>query len=191
MKSNVCVFNKNVSELQSVLLETSKMAEYNELGAKESLRLRLLAEEMVCLLTELVEKFSGEFYIENEGNKYELHSVIKVPAMTSEIRNELIEISSKKKNSASKGILGKIRNAFDVVLLSVYENDAAYPMPLDSDYGYHYYQEWSLRNYVEEYEEKKEIDDELQKSIIGSLADNVVVSIKGGNVHIVISKEFK
>jgi hypothetical protein len=191
MKSNVCVFNKNVSELQNVLLETSKIAEYNELGAKESLRLRLLAEEMVCLLTELVEKFSGEFFIENEGSKYELHSVIKVPAMTSEIRSELIEISSKKKNSASKGILGKIRNAFDVVLLSVYENDAAYPIPVDNDYSYHYYQEWSLRNYVEEYEEKKEIDDELQKSIIGSLADNVVVSIKGGNVHIVISKEFK
>ena len=38
---------------------------------------------------------------------------------------------------------------------------------------------------------KKEIDDELQKSIIGSLADNVIVSIKVGNDHIVISKEFK
>ena len=38
---------------------------------------------------------------------------------------------------------------------------------------------------------KKEVNDELQKSIIGSLADDVVVSIKGGKVNIVISKEFK
>ena len=191
MKSNVCVFKKNSSELQNVLLETAKMAEYNNLGSKESLRLRLLAEEMVGLLTELVEKFEGEYYIENDGNKYELHSIIKVPAMTSEIRNELIEISTQKKNSASKGILGKIRNAFDVVLLSAFENEGIYPIPVEGDFGFHYYQEWSLRTYVDEYEEKKEIDDELQKSIIGNIADNVVVSIKGGNVHIVISKEFK
>ena len=51
--------------------------------------------------------------------------------------------------------------------------------------------EIGLGKILSKYEEKKEIDDELQKSIIGSLADNVVVSIKGGNVHIVISKEFK
>ena len=191
MKSNVCVFKKSVVDLDAILLEADKIAKYNELGKKESLRLRLLAEEMVGLLTELATKFEGEFYVENEGNKYELHSIIKIPAITTEIRKELIEFSSSKTNSASKGILGKIRNALDVMLLNFYENEHLYSMPYSDTYDYRQMYEWSLNHYVESCKEKKEINDELQKSIIGSIADNVVVSIKGEKVNIVISKEFK
>lgn len=190
MKSNVCVFKKNISELKKILLETDKMAQYNNLAKKESLRLRLLAEEMVGLLSELVEKFEGEFYIENEGNNYELHSVIKIPEMTTELRKELIAFSTEKKNSASKGILGKIRNAFDVMVLNLFEHEGFYALPYDEGYDVKHYYEWSLKSYVEKQESKKEINDELQRSIIGSLADNVVVSIKGGNVNIVITKQF-
>ena len=190
MKSNVCVFKKSVADLNNILLETDKIAQYNNLPKKESLRLRLLAEEMVALLTELVEKFEGEFYIENNANQYELHAQIQIPTMTTEIRKELIEFSSQKKNSASKGILGKIRNAFDAMMVNFFENESLYAVPLSVGGEYNYNYEWSLKNYVASCKSKKEIDDELQKSIIGSVADNVVVSIKGGKVNIVITKEF-
>lgn len=190
MKSNVCTFKRNATNLANILEETNKIAQYNNLGKKESLRLRLLAEEMVGLLNELVKKFDGEFYVENEGNKYELHSVINIPTMTSEIRKDLIEFSSSKSNSASKGILGKIRNAFDVMLLNFFENGNIY-VPANSDaYDHNTYYEWDLVNYVENNESKDEIKEELQKSIIGNIADNVVVSIKGGKVNIVIAKAF-
>ena len=192
MKSNVCVFKKSVADLNNILLESDKIAQYNNLAKKESLRLRLLAEEMVALLSELVEKFEGEFYIENNNNQYELHAEIKIPTMTSDVRKELIAFSSQKKNSASKGILGKIRNAFDVMMINFFENESLYVVPtsVGGEYNYNYNYEWSLRSYVNSCESKKEIDDELQKSIIGSVADNVVVAIKGGKVSIVITKEF-
>lgn len=191
MKSNVCGFKKNVVELENILVETDKIAQYNNLTKKESLRLRLLAEEMVALLTGLVEKFEGEFYVENDGKKYELHSIIKIPEMTSDVRKELIQFSTQKKNSASKGILGKIRNALDVMLLNLFENESLYVLPYSDVVDYRYNYEWSLNNYVNNCESKKEIDDELQKSIIGTVADNVLVSIKGDKVNIVITKEFK
>lgn len=191
MKSNVCGFKKNVVELENILVETDKIAQYNNLTKKESLRLRLLAEEMVALLTGLVEKFEGEFYVENDGKKYELHSIIKIPEMTSDVRKELIQFSTQKKNSASKGILGKIRNALDVMLLNFFENESLYVLPYSDVVDYRYNYEWSLNNYVNNCESKKEIDDELQKSIIGTVADNVLVSIKGDKVNIVITKEFK
>ena len=190
MRSNICTFKRNATNLANILEETTKIAQYNNLGKKESLRLRLLAEEMVGLLTDLVKKFDGEFFIENEGNKYQLHSVINIPAITSELRKELIEFSSSKSNSASKGILGKIRNAFDVMLLNFFENGNIYvPNDVDS-YDHNNYYEWDLVNYVEKNESKDEIKEELQKSIIGNIADNVVVSIKGGKVNIIICKEF-
>ena len=190
MRSNICTFKRNAANLANILEETNKIAQYNNLEKKESLRLRLLAEEMVGLLTDLAKKFDGEFYIENEGKKYELHSIINIPEMTSEIRKDLIEFSSQKKNSASKGILGKIRNAFDVMLLNFFENGNIY-IPNNSDsYDYNTYYEWDLVNYVEKTEQKDEVKEELQKSIIGNIADNVVVSIKGGKVNIIISKTF-
>lgn len=191
MKSNICAFKKNSVELKKILEETDKVAQYNNLSRKESLRLRLLAEEMVVLLKELIEKFEGEYYVESDGKKYELHSVLTIPTMTAELRNELIEFSSSKSNEASKGILGKIRNAFDVMMLNLFENEHYYAGNYYDCFDYNACYEWTLNSYIESNKTKKEVNDELQKSIIGSLADDVVVSIKGGKVNIVISKEFK
>ena len=149
MKSNICAFKKNSVELKKILEETDKVAQYNNLSRKESLRLRLLAEEMVVLLKELVEKFEGEYYVESDGKKYELHSVLTIPTMTSELRNELIEFSSSKSNEASKGILGKIRNAFDVMMLNLFENEHYYAGNYYDCFDYNACYEWTLNSYIE------------------------------------------
>ena len=36
MKSNVCVFKKSVVELENILVETDKIAQYNNLNKKET-----------------------------------------------------------------------------------------------------------------------------------------------------------
>ena len=61
MKSNVCKIEKDELGLKTILSEVEKVAAYNELQKKETLRLRLLAEELTGMLPELVKNFDGYF----------------------------------------------------------------------------------------------------------------------------------
>ena len=67
MKTDVCKLTNDKSTLDNILAEAEKSASYNKLNAKQSLQLRLLAEEMVGMLPELLEIGNGEFWIENDG----------------------------------------------------------------------------------------------------------------------------
>ena len=49
---------------------------------------------------------------------------------------------------------------------------------------------WSLNKYKDAQKEKEEPWDEIEKSIIANIADNVKVSVKGKVVEIVITKDF-
>ena len=71
MKSNICVLQRGGLGLENVLTEVEKVASYNGMQKKEALRLRLLAEEMVGMLSELVENFDGFFWLQNQENRYD------------------------------------------------------------------------------------------------------------------------
>ena len=72
MKSDVYKINKGETDLGVLLTEAERVSVYNSLNEKESLYLRLLAEELVSMLPSIVESYSGEFWIANNGNDYEL-----------------------------------------------------------------------------------------------------------------------
>ena len=122
MKSNICKLNKDLTCLAAVLAEVEKVTAYNSLEDKKALRLRLLAEELCGMLPGLVEKFSGEFWAENDGNNYALHVNLEADSMSLEIRDELISVSKTGKNAAAKGIMGKIRAIAETMLLSALAN---------------------------------------------------------------------
>jgi hypothetical protein len=50
--------------------------------------------------------------------------------------------------------------------------------------------QWTLNRYRDAERNNSEPWDELEKSIIANLADDVVVSVKGNNVEIAIIKKF-
>ena len=50
---------------------------------------------------------------------------------------------------------------------------------------------WTLSRYKDAQRDNEEPWDELEKSIIANLADDVTVAVKGNNVEIVITKDFK
>ena len=50
---------------------------------------------------------------------------------------------------------------------------------------------WSLNQYKNKQKDREEPWDEIEKSIIANIADDVVVSVKGRNIEIVITKNFK
>lgn len=195
MKSNICPINKK-SGLKEILSEVDKVSKYTGLTAKESFRLRLLAEELSGMLPELVKNFDGNFWVENEEKKFELHVELLVDSMDKEKKDALIEVSKNKKNSSAVGFMGKIRDIAENMLLY----SEGYAGPIMNDFlvdgyttgsGYTYSYSWTLDHYSNYCEtEKKEKWDELEKSIVAKLADDVIVGVKGKKVDIIIKKAF-
>lgn len=193
MKSNVCKIAKGEVDLSNLLDETEKVATYNELTEKNALTLRLLSEELVGMLPSIVENYSGEFWVENDGNSYELCVKFLVENMDVETRTRLIKVSKNNKNSSAVGILGRIREAFDYMTSE--SNDAV--LSPAGKFGFEtnidYAMVWSLKQYqncVKDNENEKEKWDELERSILVKLADDVLVGVKGKHVVITIKKSF-
>lgn len=197
MKSNVCKLIKNKECLNNILEETEKTLNFIKLERHEVLRIRLLSEEMVCLVGELIEDFEGEFWLETKGDKLNLCASLEVSYMDKSLKERLLKLSKNKKNSFAKGIKGRILTAFENIALSISENGLYIP----SSVGYNTYEEysenvtytWSLNHYkeevVKENKTRKDDWDELEKSIIAKLADDVLVGVRKDKVEIVIVKK--
>jgi len=214
MKSTIININNDTDNLNVIFDETQKISAYVNLDQKQALRLRLLSEELVGMLKELSGNFEGEFWVEAEDLNIDLIvRIYVIDAMDNKTKKSFIDVSSQKKNAAAKGIMGKIR---DVVENMMYPEDAA----LTSDYitpglgvDAMLYSEnqndetentnaenivdnimldnsWSLNNYKHKQRENKGTWDEIEKSIIANIADDVKVSVKGKDVMIIVSKNF-
>lgn len=200
MKSNICTIKKGGLGLETILTEVEKVATYNGLQNKQTLRLRLLAEELTGMLPALVENFEGCFWMENDQDKYELHVELSVESLSKEKKQALIAVSANKKNAASSGFMGKIREIAENMLLHAEIPEGAYLYSTEymcdyycpTDYQYTY--AWTLDHYKEQQKERAEGDveewDQLEKSIVAKLADDVIVGVRGQKVEIIIKKKF-
>lgn len=199
MKSDVCAITRDESSIASILNETEKAASYSKLDKKQTMRLRLLAEELVGMLPELLTFSSGEFWIESNNSTFELHTLLNPDeAMNSANREKILSVSKSGKNLAASGIMNKIKLAAQFMMIDY--NDAVSttgmeyeffsmgmgdPQIMKSAYA------WSLQKYRVKSEEKKdEAWDELEKSIIANIADDVLVSLNGKSVEIIVKKTF-
>ena len=193
MKTDVIVVSSKGNQVEEVLKLADKTAAYKELSPKGALYLRLLAEEMMSMVRALAEDIQGKVWIEDEDGVYQLNLQVEGD-MSSKKRKQLISASSSGKNEAAQGIMGKIRSFF--------EFDEDYPvffdMSLVDDVGDVYQSmSWSLDVYRDQVQERmrqekegaKAAWDELEKSVISRVADDVKVSIKGREIKMVIIKK--
>lgn len=196
MKSNVCVLKGPNPDIQNVLTEVERAASYNQLSHKEAIQLRLLAEEMIGMQKGILGFVKGSFFVENEENTYHLclHADITVDESTKE---RFIQLASSKENSAYRGFLGKVRKMVDALTNHAEENGFSY---LDSCNVYNsmsfispsvsYDQVWALSEYRETVEEDSTEWDELEKSIVANLADEIVIGVRGDYVDMEVVKTF-
>ena len=182
-----------------------KFSGYEQLDRKSALRIRLLTEEMLGMVTEIAEDFNAQFWIESEGNKAFLHLMADTE-MNLNKKQEFIDASKRKKNDAGVGVMGKIR---EIVENSMYVMDKV--GTLQAEYGEQciMYSSmgvcemttveymWSLETYRASVKAARDNNtaaeqawDELEKSIVANLADDVRVSVKGNKVELVIEKKF-
>lgn len=198
MVTNKCVLNGNDEDLKKVLKEVELAADYNQLAHKPSIQLRLLAEEMIGIEKGILGFVRGEFYMENEGNEYKLYLEAQLNLEASE-REAFVKVSSSKSNEAYKGFKGKLLKVIDSMTGA---NAAAGGgmSPLASGYmenevitGFqsNSLDLWQLTRYEEESKDNREIWDEMEKSIVARLADEILISFREGKLTMTVIKAFR
>ena len=195
MISDIIAITSSGENLNAALDLYRKVAAYSDLSPKGALHLRLLAEEMLSMMRSITGEVSGKFWIEAEDGEYLLVNA----ALTKEKREELLNASTSGKNEATRSFMGRIRDFFfrgmndeiasyNTAVLGAGAASKGF-MPV-TDW------EWSLLRYQDTLSALKEKEpeaadawDELEKSVVSNVADNVKVSIKGFETEMTIIKK--
>ena len=198
MKTDVITVSSKGAQMEAALIQVDKVAAYKEMNPKNALHLRLLTEEMMGLIRSITGDVTGQFWIEDENGVYELH--LKTEKwLTSEKREQLLAASTTGRNESAKGLMGRLRNFFEIgadedvlamtnplILPGMYEHTSAPTM--DWEWSMVQYEE-ALASYRPEKEETvREARDELEKSVVSHVADDIKVGIKGRTVEMTIIK---
>ncbi len=203
MKTDVYSFEKTVTDTSDINVLAEKAAQYCNLDEKETLKLILLCEELVEMLPNLLLYGKGKLWIEAEEKSFEIHTVVEADELLSGMeREKILKVSKSGKNAAAKGIMNKIKIAAELMmanyaLSSGVSGDISYDSPPPEFFEMGSYHdpisrsnEWSLLSYKKKVESSPAEWDELERSIIANVADDVIVGIISGKVEITVKKKF-
>ena len=199
MKTDVIVVSSKGAQMETALQQAEKVAAYKELPSRDALHLRLLTEEMMGMMRSLTGETEGEFWIEDQAGEYRLHLRVHT-RMDSGKREQLLSAASSGKNESARGLMGRLRDFFDrgadediasfssSLMLSGMFDDSSTPT-LDW--------EWSMLRYEDELSARmarneagaKEAWDELERSVVTHVADDVKVSIRSRVAELIIVKK--
>ena len=203
MKTELISISPAGTGMDKALELTEKTGAFCGLDHKSALRLRLLSEEVIELMRSFTDELRGDFWLEAKDNVVEIHLKTEIP-MDLKTKKELIAVSSSGKNAAAKGFMGKIREMISTATLpddpetKAMTDQALGLMSLGCQMGsYSGSYSWSMSSYVasidkasETKTDAQEAKDELEKSIVANLADDVTVHIVNSDVEIAIYKSF-
>ena len=202
MQTRKITINSNGSGMPWALDTVEEFSRDMGFDERSARRTRLLAEETMSMVRAIVREFVAEFWMESTpACNCILHLQADSP-MDFEKKQELIETSSRQRNEASVGIMGKIQDFIEDSLYSMEYSQrvtmggseivslGGVAMGMD---GYM----WSLDKYREDMEQKSDEDvamdaalEELEKSIVANIADDIRVYVKGNNLEMIIQKNF-
>ena len=192
MKTDVILISSEGNNMEAALAQIDKISVYNELSNKDAVTLRLLTEEILAMVRAIAGNVNGEFWVEDREGVYELHLLVRT-LMDDKIREQLLAASSSGKNEATRGFMGKIRSFF--------EPSSMTPMFSAGFMGgapqMHENYTWSMEDYRDQLRQRREMDqkngeeewDELERSVVAKLADDVKVSIRGRTAEMTIVRK--
>lgn len=177
MRTDIIRINRNGNGFKAALEETRKAAEvWSGLGPAEALRLQLITEEMLSLVRSIAGEIEASFWIEVEDRKYTMHLLAKT-SMDKEKRFKLISSSTLRRNEAARGFLGKLRDIIEQALAAEVAHD-------------HTEVPYELVHDVSDFRHNSEEWDGYERSILRRIADDIKISIRGGEVEMIVLKSF-
>ena len=189
----------SLSDIDEALKLAEKCAAYCELSHKQTLQLRLLTEELIGMMHGILGKYSSELFLSADKKDISIHLRARADFdISSKEREMLVAASTKGENLAYRGFMGKIRRLLEYSVFAGEGSLAAAGSLTFTGVDYDTYMmsdEWSLRRYMQALEKAKEQDhpewDELERSIVARLADDVTVSVHADIAELVIRKNFE
>lgn len=191
MKTSEIIVSSSGAGMNAALDLADRTAAELGLSRRDAVRMRLLAEEMMSMVRSIVGALEGKFWIEADDRAYRLR-LKTTTLLDAGQRTQLIGASSSGKNQAHRGIMGKLRAFFEPMPIEetpAYLTDAIVTTGKDGDIT------WSLDAYRERLKNSKDADgaqeewDELEKSVVSHIADDIQVSIRGYDVELTIIKK--
>ena len=186
---------------QDVLKAFEQYAEAADLSSKNKVYLRLLAEEMLGMISTIGGTFNADCWLEGNESGYKIYLSAKMK-MSLQKREELLKTSTTGKNKSYSGVMDRIKEEMEIYWLSLEEGAED---SVGVDYGVEKLlgsdedntpktpKEWKLSEYKGDVARRSDSEriaawDELEKSIVANIADDVSVGIRSNNVEMVITK---
>lgn len=205
MKSDVIRIQSDLTGREEAMKAAESFIRYNGFEGKNAMHIRLLTEELVSMVHGIMDKFAGDLWFESKKTAEGVSCNICLSADKSadpEQEEQMLSVASSGKNENAKGILGKIRESFrvsaqhsaDGVYMADYSAVNSWYSLGAAPSAYEMERCWSLRSYRENLPDRSaaaEEWDELEKSIIAKLADDVKVWLKSNTTEVVIEKLIK
>ena len=208
MVSDKFMVNSDAGRMAAARYATENFAWQLRLDRRNTLRLSLLVEETLGMVKAMVEDFYGQLWFVGEGQRCEIHFDATAD-MDAAKKQDLLSVSSTGKNALAKGFMAMLGEVFSGAMhgfgnvidaygqqtvhygivhapgVSMVSPDGLVPL-------------WTLQSYRDDLSHELgaggEADaawDDLEKSIVARLADDVIVGVKGDRIELVIVKDFK
>lgn len=198
MKSQLCRLPRNTQEFALMIRRVDQFAQEGGLSQQQALHLHLLAEELSGMLLFLLKNSEGSFWMEKEGDLWQLRAELTVQTLEPQVRAQLLELSTTGRNAAASGLLGRLRSLVEEIIFTnqVMMDSHYVPNALGLDASDSNADiascDWTLSQYRRDVKAEGREDrwDELEKSIIANLADDVSVGIRGSRITITVEKTF-
>ena len=200
MESDKILITNKTFQIDDTLDKIDNYLADLKLAPKDNLHLRLLSEETLGMLGAMAGEYSSVVWFEKDGDICRVKVVAKTE-MDIDKKKEILSVSRSGENTLAKGFMGKIGDIIENGFLN-YEN----VMRLQQEYGGGYVDYaamggrpsgetfcWSLEQYKDALDEVRESDDaagtawdELEKSIVARIADDVIVGVRKDEVELTI-----
>jgi len=206
MVSDKFTVNNDAQRMAAARYVTESFAEQAGLDGRNALRLELLVEETLGMVKTMLDSFYGQIWFTADGRDVEIHFEATAD-MNADKKEELLSVSSTGKNVAARGFMAKLGEMISGALRSAGRSIDAYGQET-MKYGVVHTPElmaaypdmmtiWTLQTYRVDLDQARtdgdfaeEAWDELEKSIVAKLADDIAVGVRGDRIDLVIRKRF-
>ena len=206
MVSDKFMLNSDAAHMAAARYATEDFASKAKLDKRDTLRLELLVEETLGMAKTMLDEFYGQIWFVADGKACEIHFEATAD-MNADKKDELLSVSSSGKNASTKGFMAKLGEVITGTLRSASRTMDAYgqetmhygivhtPTVLSANSDMMTI--WTLQTFRNGLDQARgangaaeEAWDELEKSVVGKIADDVVVGVKGDRIDMIIKKRF-